>query len=273
MASVVINADDFGISDGVCRAIIELLESGAVSNTTVMVTEPRVQERTRRWGISYLHGVAGLHLQLTGGKPISPASEIRSIADPISGNFLPREALSRVDPADVEREWLRQIDVVTELLGGLPTHLDSHRGVHRLPDCSDVYLSIASKLKIPVRGGGSCEFEEKMRSANVPGTTKLLRDWTGRFLDVFNLKEMLKTAASGIMDGDIIEVVTHPGYWDNYLESISSLSRARDEDRIALEILTEENWLTANGFTLVAYPRFCTPIGKGAIRKWHQSKP
>lgn len=273
MALVIINADDFGMSSNVCRAIIELLELGAISNTTIMVAAPGSQGRARQWGARYLYGVAGLHLQLTGGRPISPPSDIPSLIDPGSGNFLPRDAVKQADPVDVEREWVRQLEVATELLGGLPTHLDSHHGVHRLPNCSDVYLSLASELNIPVRGGGNREFEVKVKSANVRSSTKLIRDWTGHNLGPLALIESLKEMAIGVKDSDLIEVVTHPGFEDDYITSVSGLSdTARNGDRMALKALAANHWLASNGFFLVAYPKFSLPVGKRAVEKWRQLK-
>lgn len=254
MHSVVINADDYGLTDGVCRAINELFDTGAVSNTTVMVTPDGARPRIQSWGRGRLPGVAGLHLTLTGGVPTSPAVDIPSLVDPATGKFLPRQALDLIDERDVETEWQHQIETFVDIVGVMPTHLDSHQGVHRLPQCYDVYLGLASKFNLPVRGGGSDVYTEKRKSAGVRGPAVLIRDWTGHDSSAEHLIEMLLSASSACGPDDVIEVVSHPAYVDDYLISISSLNNPRDIDRVELQKLHDRELLLNNGFVLVRYP-------------------
>lgn len=253
MIRIVINADDFGLSDGICKSIIELLDMGAISNTTIMVAAPEATARLRQFNVSSLLGAAGLHLQLTGGKPISPSSEVKSLIDPYTGRFLDRNAMKHANPEEVEQEWLRQIELVTDLLGGPPTHLDSHHGAHRIPHLGEIYLSLATKFKLPVRGVSDNNFIRKLKARKIRGSHVLLRNWTGAFLSELELLTMLKQLSEGL-DDDLIEIVTHPGYCDVYLEEISSLNKARDNDHNALSALKHKNLLEENGFVRVSYP-------------------
>jgi predicted glycoside hydrolase/deacetylase ChbG (UPF0249 family) len=255
---VIINGDDFGISDGVCKAIIELMDNGAISNTTMMVAALGARERLRHWGVRRMRGVVGLHLQLSGGHPLSPISDIPTLVDPATGTFVSRDRLGEVDSADVAKEWRRQLEAAIDLLGGLPSHLDSHHGVHRLPNCADIYISLAAELGVPVRGGGA-RIEERMAAAHVPGSTTVIREWSGASFDLDTLKRTL-LARTGERNWGIIEVVTHPGYCDDYLSAVSSLNVAREKDRLALTQFAAEGWLSNNGFRLTAYPLFL-PVG------------
>lgn len=258
---VVINADDFGISDGVCRAILELFNIGAISNTTIMVASYDSLHYLLKWNVSTLAKRAGIHLQLTSGKPVSPPREVPSLVDR-QGYFLPKERLVAVgEPQDVETEWRRQIEVGSDMLGEMPTHLDSHHGVHRIPRFFDVYLSIAYRYHIPVRGAINPKLERKRKQQGVKGSSYLIRDWTGKRLGSTDLIERIIEARNFIDSNEIIEVVTHPGYSDSYLRSISSLNDAREYDFKALKEMNSESILLKRQVVLVSYPDF-TPVGE-----------
>ncbi len=111
MARVVINADDFGISDGVCRSIGALLEAGAVSNTTLMLGADGALERIDRWRGRDLRGIAGVHLQLTSGIPLCGPGQVPSLIDGSTGRFRQKEDLANADPDEVPREWTLQVAV------------------------------------------------------------------------------------------------------------------------------------------------------------------
>jgi chitin disaccharide deacetylase len=250
MVKLVINADDFGLTDGICRAVIELLDQRAVSSTTLMVAVPGALERCRRWGVNSLRGVAGVHLQLSGGMPTLETREGQMLADPATGMF--RSDIVNCSPELIAKEWRNQIELAAMLLGGAPSHLDSHHGVHEESAVVDVYISLAREYGLPVRGGSPL-VEEYMLRAGVPGVNEVLLDWTGTRSPLAELKTLLVQSASRIGHNGSIEVVTHPGYCDSELMLASSLNRARDDDATALRELAADDWLTANDFVLASY--------------------
>src|SRR3989442_4639335 len=73
--SLVVNADDFGLSAGVNRGVLEAHEAGVVSSVSVLVNAPGwtdAVQRLRDLGSPLLPGLGiGLHLNLTTGRPIS----------------------------------------------------------------------------------------------------------------------------------------------------------------------------------------------------------
>ena len=103
---VIFNADDFGLTDGVCRGIREAASAGIVTATTAMVCTEGARDRLVEWGRSpSLAGRIGVHLQLTQGHACLPPAEIPSIVDP-AGTFPESPAdVVNVDPGHV-RELL-----------------------------------------------------------------------------------------------------------------------------------------------------------------------
>ena len=84
MRRLIINADDFGLTAGVNRAIVEAHENGVVSSATLMANGQafaqavRLAQSTPRLGV-------GCHVVLVDGSPLLPRTQVQSLLDR-SGN-------------------------------------------------------------------------------------------------------------------------------------------------------------------------------------------
>jgi hypothetical protein len=256
MKFLIINADDFGLSGGICKSILELLGCGAITNTSLMVAAPDATTMIRKWGGKNLLGLAGVHLQLTAGAPLETTNELTTLVDPISKRFRDPRKGPPVLAAEAEIEWRKQINTACDLLGGLPTHLDSHHGVHRIPELFDVYRKLAAEFGIPMRGAVSGTVKDIIQKDNLKATVAIVREWTGRLLDYKNLISQIETVAKDNPKEKVIEVISHPGYNDKYLESISSFSTVRENDHSVLLSLAKQNWWSDAGYKLISYRDF-----------------
>ncbi len=263
MKALIINADDFGISDGVCKSILELFDKNAISSTSLMVASPNAIKTIKKWNGKSLLGNAGVHLQLTAGKPLTSQNKVPSLysldsskkfGDPRNG---PLPQIS-----EVEIEWRYQIEKACELLGGLPTHIDSHHGMHRIPEFSRTYIKLAKEYNIPMRGAISGPFKDIVKRESLIATIAIVRKWTGRMLDSNELIKQLKMIEYNYPDENVIEVISHPGYSDNYLESISSFSSVRENDHSVLLFLAQKNWWSLNRYKLISYKDFGNGIAR-----------
>ena len=256
MKFVIINSDDFGLSDGICKSILELFESNAISNTSLMVAAPNAIKTISKWDGKKLLGRAGVHLQLTAGKPLTPRNQIPSLYDLDSNKFKdPRKGVLP-HSLEVEIEWRTQIEIACELLGGLPTHIDSHHGVHRIPEFSEIYRKLAKEYEIPMRGAVSGPFRDIIETNSLSATVAIVREWTGRMLNLDNLIHQVEMVKKNNPNEKVIEVISHPGYSDEYLESISSFSIVRENDHAVLLDLAKINWWNKNGYKLISYKDF-----------------
>jgi len=80
-ARLILNADDFGLTCGINRAIGELHTAGVLTSATLMANGPAFGDAVRGRPLASTLGV-GCHIVLTDGTPVSPPSSIRSLLGP-----------------------------------------------------------------------------------------------------------------------------------------------------------------------------------------------
>jgi len=119
---LIVTADDFGISRGVNRGIVEAHRDGILTSTSLLVNRPAAEEAAAL-GRACPSLSVGLHLELD--------------AHDLSGL---RSGLER------------QLARFVELVGTAPTHLDSHHDVHRQPRIAPHVRAWARRLGLRVRG-------------------------------------------------------------------------------------------------------------------------
>jgi len=120
---LIVTADDFGLSHGVNRGIVEAHREGILTSTSLMVHRPAAEQAAALARECPALSV-GLHLELDpGGAP------------------------------DVPTQLERQRERFTELVGAPPTHVDSHHDVHKNPRVLPHVQAWAERIGVPVRGG------------------------------------------------------------------------------------------------------------------------
>jgi len=145
---LIVNADDYGLTEATSRTILECHTDGVLTSTTVLVPAPGFAA-TVGWLRDHPDLGVGVHLALVGeDPPVLPAAEIPTLVDdrgrfPISWRQFARSAsLGRLDRADVERELRAQIESVQQA-GVTLTHLDSHQHLHEWPTLWPVLVRLA----------------------------------------------------------------------------------------------------------------------------------
>jgi len=270
-ARLILNADDFGLTRGINRAIAELHAAGALTSATLMANGPAFDDAV---AIARAHPTLGVgcHVVLTDGTPLSPPETIPTLIGPDGKNFRPslgrffRDAMrGSISEADIAREATAQIQRLQQA-GIAITHLDTHKHTHILPVVSRSLLAVAERTAVrairnPFEQSWSLRIgrSNRMRIAQV-GLMRLLRpsflqlpqirsgavrttngtigvSATGR-LDAGALRDALDTLPDGLW-----EFVCHPGYNDIDLDAVTTrLRNSRDIERLALlEIFTNNS--------------------------------
>ncbi len=208
MKLLIVNADDFGLTPGVSRGILEAHREGMVTSTTILVTRSVPAEVLAELKATQL-GV-GLHLNLTLGTPLSPPPAVPSLVD-AEGKFLrdARQSAARAKSEEAERELRAQVATFLGLLGRAPTHLDSHHHVGRYSPIREIVWELARELGVPVRS----QDEGVRRAARAAGLRTPDHFFGESGPEPYWSAERLLAHLAALPEG-VSEFMTHPGYYD-----------------------------------------------------------
>lgn len=188
---LIVNADDFGLSKGVNRGIIEAAETGILTSASLMVRQPAAPDAAEYARTKGRISV-GLHLDL--GEWFFR-----------DGEWLPLYSVVPTDDAKaVAAQVSRQLAEFRRLMGRNPTHLDSHQHVHRNEPVLSLTKDVAKALGIPLRDVSA----EIRYCGDFYGQTGEGEHWP-EGISLSNLKNIL----SGLPEGTT-ELGCHPGYGD-----------------------------------------------------------
>jgi predicted glycoside hydrolase/deacetylase ChbG (UPF0249 family) len=153
--SLIVNADEFGLTEGINEGIIEVHSKGIVTSTTMVAN---------MWAFD--HAVAlsrtcpslavGVHLNLTHGMPILPPERVHTLVDQNGvffrrRPFLQRLIVGQISMIQVYEEFRAQIEKVIAA-GITPSHIDSHESVYMYPDLFFKVVTPISRLyRLPIR--------------------------------------------------------------------------------------------------------------------------
>lgn len=135
---VIVNADDFGLSEGVNEGIIVAHERGIVTSASLMVRQPAA--------------VAGVLLARTHPKLSLGLHVDLGEWDCQNGAWVPVYEVTELgDRPAVAEEVARQLNEFRRIVGRNPTHIDSHQHVHRRDPVKATLVKLATELAIPLR--------------------------------------------------------------------------------------------------------------------------
>ena len=257
-ARLIINADDFGLTRGINRAIAELHQAGALTSATLMASGLCVRRCRCHCRANPGLGV-GCHVVLTDGVPTAPLDQIPSLlgSDGTSfradlSSFLFDLARGRFVKKRYLSKRLHQIQQAPGC-GHRVTHVDTHKHTHIWPPVARAVVRAAHAAKVPAirnpfepvwslsLGNSKMMRRIQVRADASPAATlpcaardpRRLGPHNGR--DNRNLcdrqPERGDTAelCSDAMPEGLWELVCHPGYNDADLDLIKTRLRAHRE--------------------------------------------
>jgi chitin disaccharide deacetylase len=268
---LIVNADDFGLSESTNKGILDAHLHGIVTGSGLLLNMPALSDavdRARRNpGLD-----TGIHINLTWGRPIRAPGRIPTLVGK-DGRFAGTRALifsllaGRVKASHLEEEVRAQIE---KFLGtGLtPYHMDTHQHLHAIPSVMRVLVKMTSEYAIP------CLRVPRERLSPHP---------TALAVRLFLMISTRETGAdSGIVSSDyftgialtgkwnekkkekvrrlifslrpgITELMCHPGYADPGLVSFSRLVEERREELNVLTSPILKKWMREAGVSLTSY--------------------
>lgn len=252
--ALIVNADDYGHTPGVSQGIRESHLRGIVTSTTAMMNMPGVDEALQKAVQECPRLGLGVHLVLTTGAPLLPASQVYSL---ITGdNSFPDESdliqrLSMLDLDEVRMEWRAQIERFLSVTGRPPDHLDSHHHISFLsPGLFQVMLELAQKFECAIRfptGEAAIDmmsdFPTEVAKECLERNLHLVAQYKpchpDHFLKSFYGENSTRAALFEILENlsaGTTEIMCHPGYVDEALIKHSVYQQPR---QVELSILTD----------------------------------
>ena len=276
MRRLIVNADDFGLTAGVNRAIIELHRAGVLTSATLMANAAATLEAIELARSTPTLSV-GCHVVLVDGVPVLDGRQQSSLIDRKTGQlyrtlgqFLPRLLAGRIRSGDIEAEAYAQIARLQEF-GVRMTHVDTHKHTHMFPAVLRPLLRAARACNVRVvRNPFEPEWSVQATPA-APAVRKwevgLLRRLEPAFRRIVREEGFATTdgamgvLATGTLDTSAVtslaaampegtfELVTHPGYNDADLaQAHTRLLASRETERAALSALKGRAGLSMASF-------------------------
>ena len=291
MRRLIVNADDFGLTSGVNRGIIEAHTHGVVTSTTLMACGAKFQEavdlalRTPQLSV-------GCHVLLVDASPVLDLRQISSLVTANSGTPKFRDSLvrfaclaaaRRLNEDEIEAEITAQIQKL-QAAGIQVSHLDSHKHTHMFPVVFRPMLRAAKKCGIqavrnpfePLFLAGTRNWKRSMQLGILRSFQESFREALGEAgmqapngcvgivatggLTLQAFRQLVENLPEGTW-----EFVTHPGYNDVELNSIKTRLRHSREQELAILTSAEvKEVLQRQQIELISYRDFALP---------HQTSP
>ncbi|MGA9571976.1 MAG: ChbG/HpnK family deacetylase [Candidatus Acidiferrales bacterium] len=284
MKSLILNADDFGMTCGVNQGIIRAHREGILTSTTLMANGPAFDDAVDKIEANPKLGV-GCHLVLVGGKCVARREEVSSLAD-AQGNlpeslpmFVAKLSSGMIPSREIEREIHAQIEKIRDA-GIAPTHLDTHKHTHAHPRVMEALGKVAKELGItrvrkPVENlhdsWQTMQADEKGISMQIvaagavravaPRFFAIARKYGLTFPDHFlGLAVTGQVSAAALrrmvdtLDEGSTEIMLHPGICD--AELVQSGTRLREHRETELAALLDAGVRSAlheRGIRLISY--------------------
>lgn len=235
MAKIIINADDFGLSESVNTAIIEAFKKGYITNTTLMVNMPGTEDAVKRAKELGLWDRVGLHLNLYEGVPLN--NKLKSFDEVLGEDkqltywthgllrfYLGRRLLKEVKN-EIELQITRFLD-----FDPICMHVDSHGHSHtnysvwRL--CKPLFVNhgfISTRLARNLYVSCGVDIREgykNLYNSDVRRSFQFNTDYFGGFSD---FKSMMETDSKNFETDCIVELMCHPIYEEGKLVNKGNL--------------------------------------------------
>jgi chitin disaccharide deacetylase len=288
---LIVNADDFGYTSGVNRAIAEAHAHGIVTSSTLMANGAAFAEATELAKALPKLSV-GCHVVLTDGEPVLNAAQLPSLTSAAKlrdgmVTFAARAISGAMNAAEITGETTAQIRKIQS--AGIPaSHVDTHKHTHLFPKILRPVLRAAAECgikairnpfgpRLPIRSGHLMARPNLwVRYLEI----HILNGFAGKFREVVHREGFatpdgtLGILVTGALDETLFyeiarsipegtwEFVCHPGYNDRDLQQGNTrLRESRETELRVLTLPAARDLLAQEGIELISYRELASQGG------------
>ncbi len=239
---LIINADDFGLSKSITDGIISGIIGGGITSTSIMANMPYAKYALEEAVKNNINCI-GLHVNLTVGKPIL---KNENLTDENGVFYYNKSQINneKLTYQDAYNEIMAQFEFVTRESGGQikVDHIDTHHHLRENSEIRRAINDICKKFDLPIR--------KDKNDSDLKSPDYLFHNFTIENVNIETLKSFVEAYKS---TDKIFEIVTHPGYIDDYTKTVTSYL---DRDK-ELAVLKEAFALGVyEGVQLISYREF-----------------
>lgn len=282
MRRLIVNADDFGLTSGVNRAIVEGNRSGIVTSTTLMANA-KATDTAIDLAMAQPSLKTGCHVVLIDGVPLTANLQSLTNGSPRFRSSLKQFALAAVRKQIAAEEIQREVEAQIRKIqsrGITLTHLDSHKHTHMFPYILRPVLRAAKACGIRavrnpfepfrcwpagmvlgtpglwLRSAGvmafqmfAAEFRRAVKEEGITTTDGTVGIAVTGMLNQQRLVRILEALPDGTW-----ELVCHPGYSDVDLQAAGTrLTQSREIELSALTSAETKKALAHHQIKLISY--------------------
>lgn len=245
---LIVNGDDFGLTMGVSKGIIDAMKNGIMTDTTAMANMPHFEESIK---LAKENGIneMGIHLTLTCGKPLLAQSEVASLVREDGtfyrkANSIPKE----IDMCELEKELRAQINKFLKT-GMKLNHIDAHHHFHAYDErMFRLVISLAKEFNVSARCP-RVEYINIVKEYDVKCPNIMIAD----FYQENTTEDYLINTLKDLKDIEVVELMAHPAIIDKDLEEISSYLGHRTTELNTLKSEKVKEFIRDNNIELISF--------------------
>ena len=168
LRTLAVCADDFGLSPGICAAIVRLAQGQRLNAISCMTNSAYWEAGAPSLSDLPASVDVGLHLNLTEGKPLSrPLAAIWPRLPQLQRLIL-QSHLGQLPMPKLRGELYAQLEAFRNAIGADPAYIDGHQHIHHLPGLRDIVLDMVDRMqpRAAIRN-----------TAHLPGSAFGLKRW------------------------------------------------------------------------------------------------
>ena len=148
MRHLIINADGYGFTPGISRAIEDCIEFGTVRSLSANVNF-KWADGLYRLVQKHPDLSVGCHINPIVGRPVMAPEKVPTLVNEqeefFYRTFVRRFLSGRIRLAELRAEMMAQANKTRDLAGAAFSHVDFHMGLHRVPGLYQLFLEVAEK--------------------------------------------------------------------------------------------------------------------------------
>lgn len=250
---LLIQSDDYGITEGVASGIIKGIKDGVIRNTGLFANMPSTKKAVEMIK-DYPEVCLGIDINLVAGKPVASPDLVPSLIKENGFFFDSRERRKmdqqcesgdHINYEEAKIEARAQIERFIELVGKKPEYLHGH--AYGSPTITRIHEELSKEYGI---GMTMKMLADNHAISCMSWYTVPFKEEDQKKVDV---TKFITSDQGEILGSEIAYIVSHCGYIDDPLYSLTSFTVIRTKDLACMVSDEMKQWIKDHNIELITY--------------------